>query len=59
MAEERWRPMSDLPRDGREVWALTEGGAIDRVRATKDLEARLYPCGWKPVTPKATRDNDP
>jgi len=27
MAETRWRPMSELPRDGREVWAMDEGGA--------------------------------
>jgi hypothetical protein len=49
MTEKRWRPMSDLPRDGREVWALTEGGAIDCVRATEDLEARLYLCGWREI----------
>jgi hypothetical protein len=54
MTEERWRPMEDLPRDGREVWALTEGGAIDCVRATEDLEARLYLCGWRELDAGAT-----
>ncbi len=41
--------MSELPLDGQEVWAMTEGGAIDRVTANAALELRLYPCGWQPV----------